>query len=58
LDFYKQKFPSGSVFLVIKSLLYFVDANKNEQPEMLKPIGWNEVKSFLENTLKNYIKKI
>jgi len=56
LDFYIQKFPSSSVFLVIKSLLYFTDADKNEQPEMLKPINWNEVKSFLENTLKNYIK--
>jgi len=57
LDFYKQKFPSGSEFLVIKSLSYFADADKNEQPEMLKPTTWTEVKTFIENILKNYIKK-
>jgi len=56
LDFYVQKFPSGSVFLVIKSLSYFADANKDEHPEMLKPISWGDVKSFLENRLKVYIK--
>ena len=56
LNFYEQKFPSGSVFLVIKSLLYFIDADKSEQPEMIISADWSEVKRTIEYTLENYIK--
>jgi len=56
LDFYMLKYDDASVFLALKSLSYFDDADKNEQPEMLKPTNWNEVKNYLENTLENYIK--
>ena len=56
LNFYMQKFPSGSIFLVLKSLSYFADADKNEQPEMIKPVEWSEVKNNINNTLENYTK--
>ncbi len=55
-DFYMQKYPEGSIFLALKSLTYFVDADKNEQPEMLIPIDWNEVKRTIKENLINYTK--
>lgn len=56
LDFYMQKYPEGSIFLVLRSLAYFKDADEDEQPDMLIPTDWNEVKIFIENTLTDYIK--
>jgi len=57
LEFYIQKFPEGSIFLVLKSLGYFDDAEENEQPEMIIPTKWNVVKDFISQTLENYIKE-
>ncbi len=52
LSFYEQKFPAGSTFLVLKSLMYFVDAYESELPEMLKPVNWDKVKAFIENAVE------
>ncbi len=57
LSFYKQKFYDGSIFLVIKSLSYFDDADEDEGPVMLKPYDWNQIKEFLKKYLKEYLKK-
>jgi predicted nucleotidyltransferase len=54
LTFYKQKYPDGSEFLVLRSLSYFSDADENELPNMLEPLDWQHVKK----TLKNEIIKI
>lgn len=56
LDFYMQKYDDASKFLALRSLGYFEDADENEQPEMIIPAVRNEVKSFLSQTLENYIK--
>ena len=56
LDLYMQKYNDGSIFMAIKSLSYFADADKNKQPEMIKPANWNEVKKHLNETLENYVK--
>src|SRR5690606_15493434 len=40
IDFYKEKYPDGSEFLVLKSLNYFEDAELQEMPKMLIPVGW------------------
>jgi len=56
LDFYMQKYPECSIFLALRSLTYFADAEQDEQPEMLIPADWNDVKRFIENTLTDYIK--
>ena len=56
LDFYMQKYDDASMFLALRSLSYFDDADENEQPEMIKPTKWNEVKNYIENTLEKYIK--
>jgi len=45
LEFYKSKFSDGSEFLVLKSLVYFEDAEKEEMPRMIIPVKWEEIKS-------------
>ena len=50
-----QKYDDGSKFLVIKSLSYFVDGDGDDDPVMLKPIGWEEVKSFIKKTVVDYL---
>lgn len=55
LKLYEKKFPDGSLFLVIKSLLYFVDADKELQPIMLEPLKWNDVKNDIRFKVEEYV---
>ncbi|MFA5555787.1 MAG: nucleotidyl transferase AbiEii/AbiGii toxin family protein [Flavobacteriaceae bacterium] len=53
IDFYCQKYHDGSKFMVIKSLVYFEDADGEEQPKMFKNFDWQECKRYiLEETKK------
>jgi predicted nucleotidyltransferase component of viral defense system len=53
MSFYKQKYPDGSEFLVMRSLTYFEDADKDEDLQMLIPCDWNIVKvNLLEEIQK------
>lgn len=54
LEFYKQKFPDGSVFLVFKSLTYFEDAEIEPMPNMLKEISWGLVKKRIILKVKKH----
>jgi hypothetical protein len=45
IGFYKQKYPEGSEFLVLKSLCYFNDAETEHLPAMLRPVKWEQVKN-------------
>lgn len=47
LQFYKQKYPQGSEFMVMKSLTYFDDADKESTPVMLENVSWTQIKSEL-----------
>ena len=55
LSFYEDKYQDGSKFLVLKSLFYFVDADKDDSPEMLASIHWEEVKSFIKDKVEEFI---
>ena len=55
LEFYKEKYPDGSEFLVLKSLTYFDDAEDEEMPEMLTLVTWGEVK---EKIISEHIKYV
>ena len=55
LDFYNKKYHDGSVFLVLKSLSYFEDAEKDDTLIMLRPIKWEDVKTFIKKTLSDYL---
>lgn len=52
--FYNQKYPDGSEFLVLKSLTYFEDADKDEMPVMLTPQNWTIIKNEIQRVVKVY----
>ena len=58
LTFYKEKYPDGSTFLVLKSLIYFDDADKDEGPVMLEPIEWEDIKRFINTRTEEYLESI
>jgi hypothetical protein len=54
LDLYCAKYPKGAVFNVMRSLTYFEDAEDNKMPEMLANVQWEEIKSKIQKTIKDY----
>lgn len=56
LNFYNQKYPDGSKFLVLKSLTYFEDAEVELTPVMLESVDWKEVKSKIVKETRSLIK--
>jgi len=52
LDLYTQKYPDGSLFIAIKSLAYFDDAESNPMPYMFDNISWSEIKSTIRSVVK------
>jgi len=44
IRFYEKKYHDGSVFMVIKSLSYYDDAEAEPMPKMLLEIDWDKVK--------------
>ena len=55
LFFYNSKYDDGSEFMVLKSLIYFEDADEDETPFMLVPIDWQQIKSSIKTTVEKYI---
>ena len=55
-DFYKHKYSDGSTFLVVKSLLYFDDAEEEAMPDMCNPVKWEAVKKHINHILADYLK--
>ena len=47
IDFYLQKYPDGSKFLVVKSLTYFADAENFDTPKMFKEFNWEDCKKHI-----------
>ena len=53
MDFYKKKYPDGSEMMVVRSLSYFDDADKDEDVVFLKHIEWTYIKSELLDRVKS-----
>ena len=51
LDLYLQKYPDGSLFIAMKSLSYFEDAEPDPMPKMFEPVNWADVKDAIRNNL-------
>lgn len=51
LDFYKNKFPFGSIFNVVRSLSYFEDAEIQVTPNLLQPLDWNIIKQTIKQAV-------
>ena len=53
--FYNSKYSDGSEFLVIRSLTYFEDADRDEELQLIAPYKWDKIKKKLnEEVLKLY----
>jgi len=52
LDWYAAKYPDGNAYLVLRSLVYFEDAEIEPMPNMLKPVEWDAVKRTIESAVK------
>jgi hypothetical protein len=55
MGFYHKKFPDGSDFMVLKSLAYFKDAEKNKLPIMLKRVFWGDIKKRIIAETKAFL---
>ena len=56
IRFYEQKFYDGSVFLVLKSLVYFEDADMEQMPIMLHDFSWEQIKTKIRKEHNVYMK--
>jgi hypothetical protein len=56
LNFYLEKYMDGSLFLVLKSIIYFDDADTDELPDMLVPVSWKMVKTKITSVYGDYMK--
>ena len=56
LGYYKQKYPEGSEFLVLKSLSWFEDADTEPDVMMLTGVRWMEIKQVIIKTTSEYLK--
>ena len=55
MSFYGQKFSDGSSFLVLKSLVYFEDADNEAMPLMFEDLSWEEVKITIQKAHAGYV---
>lgn len=60
LDLYDKKFKAlrQNKIHILKSLIYFEDAEKDESPKMLNPIRWPLIKRFFINEQKKITTEI
>ena len=58
LQQYLHKYNDGSLFLVIKSLIYFEDAELEEMPDMFYPLNWQTVKDTIITAYTDYLKSV
>lgn len=52
LDYYVKKYPDGSLFMALKSLSYFDDAEGDPMPIMLEPVSWEQVKEAIGEEIR------
>lgn len=55
MEFYSKKYHDGSIFLVLKSLTYFEDADSEEMPFMFNNITWQAVKENIKKEHASYM---
>jgi predicted nucleotidyltransferase component of viral defense system len=55
LQFYEQKYSDASIFMALKSLSYFDDANLDIMPKMFDKINWENIKSTIFKKVEEYV---
>lgn len=57
LDMFREKYGQRDVFYVIRSLIYFEDAEAQADPDLLKKTTWKLVKDKVQTAVREYIQK-
>jgi len=57
LYFYEKKYKklASNIVHLKKSLVYFIDADKDKMPKMLKRVNWKDVKRYFEEEVKKLV---
>lgn len=55
--FYENKFNDGSLFQVLRSIVYFEDADMEVMPKMFSKISWEEIKETIVEKLNDFLKQ-
>jgi len=58
MNLYHEKYPDGMEMMVLKSLVYFDDADIQPDPLMLVPYDWKRVKKSIVDESKLYLKQV
>ena len=58
-DFIQKKYPSFNIYVGLRGLTYFVDAEKKQKRKLYltRFISWSEIKKFLIEEVKKYQKQ-
>ena len=51
LELYMQKYPDGSLFIAMKSLAFFEDAESDPMPVMFEETNWEDVKTRIREAV-------
>lgn len=57
IAFYHDRYPQNDYTMVIKSLPYFVDADRDEDPYSFTSISWDQIKKDIFRDFNLYIKR-
>ncbi len=55
LEFYKAKYSSRDIFHLLRSLVYFDDAETQKDPDPIKKVAWNQIKSKVRSAVEGYV---
>ena len=58
IDFFHSKYKhfNYNKMHILKSLIYFGDAEENQNPEMLAKYDWKEIKKYITEIVDRYMK--
>jgi hypothetical protein len=54
IGFFKQKYASKDVLYILRSMVYFEDAERQIDPDPLKKVSWKQVKDKVQIAVKEY----
>jgi len=55
IGFYKAKYSSRDIFHLLRSLVYFDDAEVQKDPDPTKKVTWNQVKHKVQRAVERYL---
>ena len=57
LSFYQERYPYDDTFAVMRSIIYFDDAEDDADPETIEKTSWKQVKNIIKKAFNDYYKQ-